>query len=118
MELKGTAQLLRIFNGEADKRHHTPLYELIVRESRAAGLAGATVLRGILGSGRTSRIRTAKVLELSTDLPIVVEIVDEESRIQAFLPKLHDLFEEAACGGLVTLGRVEIIKYLHAAKKD
>jgi PII-like signaling protein len=118
MELKGTAQLLRIFIGEADKLKHTPLHEVIVRDARARGLAGATVWRGILGFGPTSRIRTAKVLDLSTDLPIVVEIVDEESKIQAFLPVLHDLFEEAGCGGLVTIEKVQIIKYLHGTKKD
>jgi uncharacterized protein len=118
MELKGTATLLRIFIGESDKVKHTPLHDVIVREARARGLAGATVLRGILGFGPTSRIRTSKVLDLSTDLPIIVEIVDEESRIEAFQPLLHDLFEQAGCGGLVTMEKVVIIKYLHAGKKE
>ncbi len=117
MELKGTAKLLRIFIGEADKVRHVSLHEVIVREARAAGLAGATVWRGSLGFGPTSRIRSAKVLDLSTDLPIVVEIVDEESKIDAFITTLHDLFEQAGCGGLVTLEKVEIIKYFHAKQK-
>ncbi len=113
MELNGTAKLLRVFFGEADKVRHVALHEVIVREARAAGLAGATVWRGSLGYGRTSRIRSAKVLDLSTDLPMILEIVDEESKIDAFLTTLHDLFEQAGCGGLVTLEKVEIIKYLH-----
>jgi uncharacterized protein len=118
MELKGTAKLLRVFIGEADKHGHTPLYEVIVREARSRGLAGATVLRGSLGYGATSRIRSAKVLDLSTDLPLVVEIVDEESKIEGFLPVLHDLFEAAGCGGLVTMEKVEIVKYSHGSNSN
>lgn len=117
MELTGTAKLLRIFTGESDKVGHCPLHEEIVREARSAGLAGATVWRGMMGFGRTSRIRTAKVLDLSTDLPIVTEIVDEEGRIRAFLSVLHALFEKAGCGGLVTIEQVEIIKYQHGEGK-
>jgi uncharacterized protein len=118
MELKGTAELLRIFIGESDKRRHTPLYEVIVREARSQGLAGATVWRGSLGFGPTSRIRSAKVLDLSADMPIVVEIVDDEKKIDDFLGTLHDLFEEAECGGLVTRERVQIIRYLHGKEKQ
>jgi len=113
MELKAEAKLLRIFLGEADTVRHTALYEVIVREARRAELAGATVWRGILGFGPTSRIRTARILDLSTDLPIVVELVDEEEKISRFLPVLHDLFEAAGCGGLVTMENVKVIKYLH-----
>lgn len=113
MELKGDAKLLRIFLGESDKAGHSCLHEVIVREARQAGLAGATAWRGVLGFGRTSRIRTARILDLSTDLPMIVEIVDREDRIDAFLPRLHDLFEAAQCGGLVTLEKVQIIKYVH-----
>jgi PII-like signaling protein len=116
MELKGEAKLLRIFLGEADKVGHTALHEVIVREARAAGLAGATVWRGTLGFGRTSRIRTTRILDLSTDLPMIVEIVDLEERIDRFLPTLHDLFESSQCGGLVTLEKVQIIKYVHGAQ--
>lgn len=117
MELNGTAKLLRIFIGEADKVQHTPLYEVIVREARKTGLAGATVVRGILAFGPTSRVRTSKVLDLSSDLPIIIEIVDEERKIEAFRPVLQGLFDEAGCGGLVTIEKVEIIRYLHGKGK-
>ena len=117
MELKSEAKLLRIFLGEADKVKHTALYEVIVREARRLGLAGATVWRGTMGFGPTSRIRTARVLDLSTDLPIIVEIADEEDKINQFLPVLHDLFELAQCGGLMTLENVRVIKYDHGKDK-
>jgi uncharacterized protein len=113
MELKGEAKLLRIFLGEADKVQHHLLYDVIIREAKTAGLAGATAWRGIEGFGATSRIRTARILDLSGDLPIIVEIVDREDRIDAFLPRLHDLFEASGCGGLITLEKVHIIKYTH-----
>lgn len=113
MELQGEAKLLRIFIGESDKLRHAPLYEVIVKEAKTHGLAGATAWRGILAFGPTSRVRTAKVLDLSSDLPVIVEINDEEAKINSFLPKLHDLFEEAHCGGLVTIEKVQVIKYLH-----
>lgn len=115
MEIKGQATLLRIFIGESDKVRHTALYEVIVKEARAAGLAGATVWRGVLAYGPTSRIRTAKILDLSADLPIVVEIVDDETKIDRFLPILNGLFDEARCGGLVTLEKIDIIKYSHGS---
>lgn len=115
MELRGPAKLLRVFIGEADKVGHLPLYEVITREARTAGLAGATVWRGILSYGPTSRVRSAKVLDLSADLPIIVEIADEDAKIEAFLPRLHELFDQARSGGLVTLEKVEIIKYSHGS---
>lgn len=118
MELKAEAKLLRIFLGEADKVKHTALYEAIVREARKCGLAGATVWRGIMGFGPTSRIRTARILDLSTDLPIIVEIADEEEKINRFLPVLHDLFELAQSGGLITVETVRVIKYLHGKDKQ
>ena len=90
MENHPDAKLLRIFLGESDKVKHTAMYEAIVREARRAGLAGATAWRGIMGFGPTSRIRTARILDLSTDLPIIVEIADEEEKINRFLPVLHD----------------------------
>jgi len=117
MELKADAKLLRIFFGETDKVKHTALYEAIVREARRTGLAGATVWRGIMGFGPTSRIRTARILDLSADLPIIVEIADEEEKINQFLPVLHDLFESTQCGGLVTMENVKVIKYLHGEDK-
>lgn len=113
MELKAEAKLLRIFFGEADKVKHAALYEAIVKEARKVGLAGATVWRGIMGFGPTSHIRTARILDLSTDLPIIVEIADDEEKINRFLPVLHDLFEAAQCGGLITIENVKVIKYLH-----
>jgi uncharacterized protein len=113
MEITGEARLLRIFIGESDKIKHTALYEIIVKEARTMGLAGATVWRGMLAFGPTSRIRSAKILDLSSDLPIIIEIVDTPSRMDQFLPKLHQLFEEAKCGGLTTLEDVKIIRYVH-----
>jgi len=114
MELTGEAKLLRIFIGEADKLHHALLSEVIVREARSRGLAGATVWRGMLSFGPTSRIRTNKFLDLSSDLPIIIEIVDAEAKIDQFLPHLHDIFEQANCGGLVTIEKVQILRYFHA----
>lgn len=118
MELKADAKLLRIFLGESDKVKHTALYEVIVREARRAGLAGATVWRGIMGFGPTSRIRTTRILDLSTDLPIIIEVTDEEEKINQFLPVLHDLFEKAQCGGLITIEKVQVIKYIHGKEKE
>lgn len=114
MDLHAESQLLRIFLGETDKVDYTSLYEAIVLEARKLGMAGATVYRGIMGFGRTSRIRTARILDLSADLPIIIEIVDKHERITAFLPILHDLFDKGGCGGLVTIENVEVIKYVNA----
>ncbi len=113
MKLPSEASLLRIFIGESDKADGKPLYEVIVQEARRRGLAGATVLRGFLGFGAASRIHTAKILRLSEDLPIVVEIVDKPERIEAFLPDLDGLIGE----GLVTLEKVRIIAYRHNARE-
>lgn len=115
MQAQSEAKLLRIFIGEADKIRHAPLYETIVREAKAAGLAGATAWRGLTGFGPSTRIRTAKILDLSADMPIVVEITDEEPKIAAFLPVLDRLLEEAGGGGLVTMEKVQIIRYRHGA---
>ena len=112
MEISGQAVLLRVFVGESDKLGHLPLYEAIVKHARDADLAGATVLKGVLGFGATARIRTLKILDLSSDLSLVIEIVDEENKISAFQNVLSDLFEQAGCGGLVTLENVRIINYL------
>ncbi len=113
MELAGEAKLLRIFLGESDKLGHVPLYEAIVREAKAAGLAGATAWKGVTGFGLCSRIRTAKILDLSSDLPLVVEIADTEEKINSFLPRLHDMFEQARSGGLITMEKMQIIRYTH-----
>jgi uncharacterized protein len=111
MKLPAESYLLRIFIGESDKIHGRPLYEILVEEARRRGLAGATVVRGCLGFGANSRIHTSKVLRLSEDLPIIVEIVDTEERINAFLPDLDQMITE----GLVTLEKVRIIVYRHDA---
>lgn len=107
MMLPKDGTLLRIFIGENDKHEGLPLYEWIVRKAREQGLAGATVLRGLEGFGAHSRLHTAKILRLSTELPIVVEIVDTEEKIQAFLPAVDDAIGE----GLATLEKVEVRFY-------
>lgn len=107
MQLPQDAVLLRIFLGESDRWEHQPLYEAITLKARAANLAGATVLRGPMGFGQSSRLHTAKILRLSTDLPLVIEIVDAEDKIHAFLPTL----EKMMGGGLVTLEKVKVIRY-------
>ncbi len=112
MKLEGDGVLLRIFLGEQDQVKHTPLYEVIVRKARETGIAGATVLRGVMAFGAGSRvIHTAKILRLSEDLPLVVEIVDTEEKISAFLPVVEQLFEEVGCGGMITTERAHIVKY-------
>jgi hypothetical protein len=107
MHLPHEAMLLRIFIGESDRWHHQPLYEAIVLKARELHLAGATVLRGPMGYGKSSRLHTAKILRLSMDLPLVIEIVDAEEKIQAFLPALDEMMK----GGLVTLEKVRVIDY-------
>jgi len=109
MTLPKEAKLLRVFIGESDIYKHRPLYEVIVEEARKRGMAGATVLRGILGFGANSRIHSAKVLRISEDLPVIVEIVDTEENIKDFLPELDAMIGE----GLVTLEKAEVIVYRH-----
>lgn len=113
MEPQSEAKLLRIFLGETDHAGHTALYETIIRQARQLGLAGATAWRGIMGFGATSKLRTARILDLSANLPVVIEIADTQEKIDRFLPVLHDLFEAAQCGGLVTIEEVKVIKYRH-----
>ncbi len=107
MNLPEDAVLLRILIGESDRWRHQPLYEAIVMQARETGLAGATVLRGPMGFGASSRVHTAKILQLSTDLPLVIEIVDTEEKINGFLPLLDAMMG----GGLVTLEKVKVIRY-------
>jgi hypothetical protein len=107
MEIPHESVLLRIFIGESDHWEHKPLYEAIVLKARELHLAGATVLRGPMGFGKSSRLHTAKILRLSMDLPLVIEIVDSEEKIQAFLPVLDKMMG----GGLLTLEKVRVINY-------
>jgi PII-like signaling protein len=107
MQIPTEATLLRIFIGESDRWENRPLYEAIVLKAREAHLAGATVLRGPMGFGKSSRLHTSKILRLSTDLPIVIEIVDGEAKISAFLPALDGMIGS----GLVTTQRVNVIEY-------
>jgi uncharacterized protein len=107
MQIPEQATLLRIFIGESDRWEHKPLYEAIVLKAREAHLAGATVLRGPMGFGKASRLHTAKILRLSMDLPVIIEIVDSEEKINAFLPLLKPMIG----GGLVTLEKVRVIHY-------
>jgi len=110
MELPHEAVLLRIHLGESHRWKHQPLYEAIVLKARELHLAGATVLRGPMSFGRSSRLHTAKVLRLSEDLPLVIEIVDGEEKINAFLPVLDEMMQ----GGLVTMEKVKVIRYKSA----
>lgn len=107
MPLPEDSTLLRIFIGESDRHGHQPLYEAIVLKARELKLAGATVLRSPMGFGAQSHLHTAKILRLSDDLPMVIEIVDTEEKIQAFLPVLEGMMG----GGLVTLEKVHVIHY-------
>lgn len=107
MKLEGKGKLLRIFIGESDTWHGKALYQAIVESAREQGLAGATVVRGIEGFGADSRLHTARILRLSEDLPVVIEIVDSEEKIQAFVPTVDEMVAE----GLLTIETVEIIAY-------
>lgn len=112
--LPAEATLLRIFIGDTDRYGHQPLYEAIVLKARELHLAGATVLKSPMGFGHTSRLHTAKILQLSTDLPMVIEIVDEPKKIESFLPVLDGMMD----GGLVTLEKVQVIHYRPHAERE
>jgi len=111
MQIDGDAKLMRIFIGESDKSHSMPVYEKIVRVAKQSGLAGATVFRGIMGYGGTSRIHTSKILALSQDLPLIIEIVDKIEKIEKFLPTLNEIFESANCGGMITIEKTNVLRY-------
>jgi PII-like signaling protein len=113
MHLPSEGELLRIFIGSTDQYRNRPLHEVIVEEARKRGMAGATVLRGTLGFGAHSRIHTAKILRLSEDLPMVIEIVDSPERIEAFIPQLDTWMDE----GMVTVEKVRVITYRHSETK-
>lgn len=114
MEIPHDSVLLRIFIGESDRWEGRPLYEAVVLKAREQHLAGATVLRGAMGFGKSSRLHTTKILRLSYDLPVVIEITDSEDKITAFLPVLDGMIG----GGLVTLEKVRAIRYLGAKPAD
>jgi PII-like signaling protein len=113
MKIEGEARRVRVYIGESDHWHGKPLFTAIVERCRREGLAGATVLRGIEGFGANSRIHTARILRLSEDLPIVVDIVDRPDRIERLLPMLDEMVTE----GLITLEEVHVVKYVHEAKR-
>lgn len=113
MKIEGEGQLLRIFIGESDRWEGKPLHEAIVRRARELDLSGATVFRGLEGFGASSRIHTVKILRLSEDLPILIEIVDRADRIERFLPELDRMVTE----GMVTLEKVRIVAYRHGSKR-
>lgn len=113
MEIPHDAVLLRIFIGEGDHWEHRPLYEAIVMRARELHLGGATVIRGAMGFGKTSRLHTTKLLNISTDLPLVIEIVESEEKINAFLPELDKMIS----GGLVTMEKVKVLQYRGVEKK-
>lgn len=112
MNLPEESMLLRVFVGESDRHDGKPLYEAIVLKARESGLAGATVFRSPLGFGATSHLHTAKILRLSDDLPVVIEIVDEAAKVDAFLPALDEMID----GGLITLEPVRVLRYRHGRK--
>lgn len=113
MKIPETGVLIRIFIGESDAFHGIPLYEAIVKHARELNVAGATVMRGIMGFGATSRIHSSKILRLSEDLPIVIEMVDSEEKINRLMPFLDEHVKE----GLITMENVKVIKYRHSHKK-
>lgn len=111
MELQGESKLLRIFVGETDRIHHQLLYEAILMAAKEKGLAGGTVLKGIMSFGASSRIHVARLIEISEDMPIVIEIVDLAEKINSFLPVVNELFEQCGRGGLITIEKVDVLYY-------
>lgn len=111
MELQGQSKLLRIFLGEADRIGHRMLYEAILLAAKENGLAGGTVLKGVMSFGASSRIHRARIIEVSEDMPIVVEIVDKAEKIDPFLDVVNDLFEQCGKGGLITVEKVDVLYY-------
>ncbi len=113
MENNPNARLLRIFVGESDKHGQQPLYETIVFEAKKQGLSGATVTRGIMGFGANSKVHTTKLFEISSDLPLIIEIVDVEDKIKMFTRTVEQLFEQTKSGGMITIEKAEVIRYKH-----
>ena len=111
MDLSGNSKLLRIFVGEIDKVDHQPLYEAILFSAKKEGLAGCTVLKGIMSYGASSRLHIAKLLDLSEDLPIIIEIVDTAEKIDEFVKKVEIMLDRSDRGGLITMEKVDVIYY-------
>jgi uncharacterized protein len=111
MELQGQSKLLRIFVGEIDRIGHQLLYEAILMAAKEKGMAGGTVLKGIMSFGASSRVHVARLIELSEDLPVVIEIVDQADKIDSFLPVVNELFEKCGRGGLITIEKVDVLYY-------
>ena len=116
MELSRDSKLLRIFIGTTDHIKHQPLYEAIVFAAKKNGLAGATVIKGVMSYGASTLVHTSKLIDISVDLPIIVEIVDLEARINDFVGIVSGMMEEADCGGLITLEKAEVLYYKHGKK--
>jgi len=116
MKIEGEAKLLRIFVGSTDKVNGTPLYEFIVYAAKRFGLAGATVLRGVMGFGANSIVHSAKILAISDDMPIIIELVDEADKIEQFLASIEKDFEKSKYGMLVTLEKINVIHYSPGSK--
>ncbi len=114
MKIEGEGKLLRIFIGEGDRYEGKPLYEAIVERAREMGMAGATVLRGVMGFGAHSRMHTARVLRLSEDLPLVIEIVDTEEKVRRFVQEIDPMFRD----GLITIEKAEVIRYQAASHQE
>jgi PII-like signaling protein len=111
MNLQGQSELLRIFVGESDRIGHQLLYEAILLAAREKGLAGGTVLKGIMSFGASSRMHIARLIDISEDMPIVLELVDRSDKIDDFIPIVNDLFEKCGKGGLITLENVDVVYY-------
>lgn len=117
METIQHAKLLRIFIGELDKISHQPLYEALVFKAKEKGLAGATVLKGVLSYGANSLVHSVKLWDISPDMPMIVEIIDSEEKINAFIPLVKEMFEMAGSGGLITMEKAEVIMYRSTKSK-
>jgi PII-like signaling protein len=111
MDLQGQSKLLRVFIGESDRIGHQLLYEAILLAARENGLAGGTVLKGIMSFGASSRMHVARLIDLSEDMPIVLELIDRSEKIDEFMPIVNELFEKCGKGGLITLEKVDVVYY-------
>jgi len=116
MNIEGKANILKVYIGESDRVNGRPLYEEIVFEARKAGMAGATVTKGLLSFGASHSIHTMKIFALSSDLPMIVEIIDNSENIERFLPKLNEMMDESKKGGLVTIQPVDVLRYKKGQK--